>query len=444
MTDTPPRTPLQALPRARFLLTAWPWRSALYALSTAPVLSLLAFPLLVIALPWVILAVMLIDAGRDGMPDVATSVGLLVSGGVLVGGLGPLTTLPAAMAERLRLRLIDLRPAADGHRDPASPGLWAWLRLRYTEPATWRELAYMALGGLLLPAWMLLWGLPLLTAMLLATPLLAAAEGPVNLGPIVASWPAETWPAVLIGVVLLVATPYLLALVAGAHGALARALLTGRGAEELRVELVEVTRSRARLVDAFESERRRIERDLHDGAQQRLVALTMQLGLARLDLPGDSPAGRAVAAAHDQAKEVIADLRELIHNIHPRVLTDRGLPAALAELADRCPLPVRVRADLAERLPAHIEGSAYFVAAEGLANAVKHSGAESAWVGAHLDGDRLVLEIGDDGRGGADPQRGTGLTGLADRVAVMDGRMLLSSPEGGPTRLRVELPCRQI
>ncbi|MFC4564685.1 sensor domain-containing protein [Nocardiopsis mangrovi] len=443
MPDTPPRTALQALPRPGFLRTAWPWRSAFYTLSTAPVLSLLTFPLLVMALPWIILAIRLLETGTHGLPDVTTSVALLVGGGVLVGGLGPLATLPAAAAERLRLRLIDRRPAADGHRTPEAPGLWAWLRLRYTEPATWRELAYLALGCLLLPAWALLWGLPLLTAMLLATPLLVA-EGPVNLGPIVATRSAETWPAVAVGLVLLAATPYLLTLVAAAQGALARALLQGRGAEELRVELIEVTRSRARLVDAFEAERRRIERDLHDGAQQRLVALTMQLGLARLDLPGDSPAGQAVAAAHDQAKEVIADLRELIHNIHPRVLTDRGLPAALAELADRCPLPVRVGADVPVRLPAHVEGSAYFVAAEGLANAVKHGGARSAWVDARQDGDRLVLEIGDDGRGGADPRRGTGLTGLADRVAVMDGRMLLSSPEGGPTRLRVELPCRQI
>jgi signal transduction histidine kinase len=194
---------------------------------------------------------------------------------------------------------------------------------------------------------------------------------------------------------------------------------------------------------AFEAERRRIERDLHDGAQQKLVSLTMQLGLARLDLPPGSPAAETVAAAHDQAKQLMAELRELIHGIQPQVLTDLGLPAGLEELADQSPVPVTVDAHLAGRLPAHVENTAYFAAAEALTNIAKRSGATSAVVTARLHDGVLAVEISDNGHGGADPGRGTGLTGLADRVAVAGGRMLLSSPPGGPTILRVEVPCPQ-
>ncbi len=276
---------------------------------------------------------------------------------------------------------------------------------------------------------------------LVLSPLLARDGSPVALGLVEVSNPGEAVPYTLAGLALCCALPYLAALLAGAHGAVARALLGHGSGERLRAELVEVARSRARLVDAFEAERRRIERDLHDGAQQRLIGLTLQLGLARMDLPSGSAAGRSVANAHEEAKLLMDELRELIRGIHPRVLTDRGLAAALGELADRSPVAVDVRADLPGRLPAHEEGTAYFVAAEALANVAKHSGAGRASVSAHVDDDVLVVEIEDDGHGGADPARGTGLTGLADRVAVIDGRMLLSSPAGGPTLLRVELPC---
>jgi signal transduction histidine kinase len=181
----------------------------------------------------------------------------------------------------------------------------------------------------------------------------------------------------------------------------------------------------------------------HDGAQQRLVSLTLQLGLARLDLPPDLPAARTVASAHEQAKQMMAELRELIHGIHPETLAGLGLPAALAELADQSPIPVRVSSSLPGRLPGQIEAIAYFVVAEALTNIAKHSGATSASVTARQHDGVLTLEISDNGHGGADPARGTGLTGLADRVAVINGRMLLSSPAGGPTLLHVELPCTQ-
>jgi signal transduction histidine kinase len=254
-------------------------------------------------------------------------------------------------------------------------------------------------------------------------------------------------PYALAGLVLLPVIPWLLTVLtvltvlAGAHGALARALAAGDAGERLRAELTEVRRSRARLADAFEAERRRIERDLHDGTQQRLVSVTMQLGLARLDLPPRSSAAAAVADAHQQAKQLMAELRELIQGIHPRVLADRGLPAALDELADRCPVPVTVHTAVSGRLPSHVEATAYFAVAEALTNIAKHSAASRASVTARHQDSTLTVDISDDGHGGADPERGTGLTGLADRVAVINGKVSLSSPPGGPTLLRMELPC---
>jgi signal transduction histidine kinase len=227
---------------------------------------------------------------------------------------------------------------------------------------------------------------------------------------------------------------------AGARAAMARALLAPRS-DDSDAKLVELSRSRARLVDAFEVERRRIERDLHDGAQQRLVALSMQLGLARLELSDGSPAAVQVAAAQQLAKETLAELRELIRGVHPKVLTDRGLAAAVGDAAGHAPVPVDLDLRLVGRLPDPVEMTAYFVVVEALANVAKHSGASRAAVSAGMRAGRLVLDVRDDGRGGADPGRGTGLTGLADRVAAIDGTVALSSPPGGPTLLHVELPC---
>jgi signal transduction histidine kinase len=188
-------------------------------------------------------------------------------------------------------------------------------------------------------------------------------------------------------------------------------------------------------------ERRRIERDLHDGAQQRLVALSIQLGLARLEVPAGSPGAAPLGAAQELAKQALTELRELIHGVHPKILTDRGLAAAIGDAAGTAPIPVDLHLRLPGRLGAAIEVTAYFVVAEALANVAKHSGARRAVVAAWLSGGRLLVEVRDDGRGGADPGRGSGLTGLADRVAAVDGTVALSSPPGGPTLLHVEIPC---
>ncbi|MEU8227971.1 sensor domain-containing protein [Actinoplanes sp. NPDC048967] len=405
----------QALGSRRFLLSAWPWRAAAYLLGGALTGAL------------VLLAGLL----------------LLTAGALVV--LGPaafaLTGLPVARAERRARRLLDDRPLPDAHRTPPRPGLRSWLYTRYTEPVTWRELGHALLLALLWPfdvlAVVLTVAVPLA---LLATPVLLGVDGEqVN---VLKAWPVTSWPlavavAALAGPVFVLAA-YGMTVYAGARAALARTLLTGPDAR-----ITELTRSRVRLVDAFEAERARIERDLHDGAQQRLVALTMMLGLARLDAPA-GPLTTRLARAQDEAERALTELRELIRGIHPPLLTDFGLPAAVAELADRSVLPVAVGLDLPGRFPAPIESTAWFVVCEAVANLTRHSGAAQAEItGGYADG-LLTVRVRDDGRGGADPDGGTGLLRLGDRVSVVDGRLTLSSPPGGPTVLTVELPCRPL
>ncbi|MGW4497082.1 sensor histidine kinase [Micromonospora sp. NPDC004336] len=440
MPQPTPSTLIEAVARRRFVLGGWPWRSLAYLLTTPPMALAAGLPLAMLALPW---AVLLRRATAGSAPTPVELVLLPLAGAGLLVAFGPLVAMPVAAVERWRLRLVDTRPVESAHRRPPGEGPGRWLRTRYTETATWRELGYAALLSTVVPfGYGVVLTLLLLVVVWIASPLLLPGDGPISLGFGQATTLAETVPYVLTGTALLPAVPYLLALLAGAHGAAARALLSAGADTRLQAELVEVSRSRARLVDAFEAERRRIERDLHDGAQQRLVGLTLQLGLARLDLSADSPAGRAVAAAHEQAKQLMTELRELIHGIRPQVLTDLGLPAALRELADQSPIEVTVDADLPGRLPAHVESTAYFVVAEALANVAKHSGATVATVAASRRGHTLAVEVRDNGQGAADPARGTGLTGLADRVSAVAGRMYLTSPAGGPTRILVELPCR--
>jgi signal transduction histidine kinase len=434
-----PQTALEAVTWPRLLISSWPWRSAGYLLTTLP-LALAAFAGL--AIPWLALVARL-TAGRY---EVAVIVGLILLGAVLVAALGPLIAMPLAKLGRRRLRLVDARPVSFGRRETAAAGPVSWLRARYAEPATWREVGYACLLAIVAPVSIAALLAAPLIGIFIASPFLVLAQrpggGPVALPFGQVATVGQALPYAIAGVLLLPVLPYLLTLLAGGHAVLARTLLLAESSEQLRAELVEVSRSRARLADAFEAEHRRIERDLHDGAQQRLVSLTLQLGLARLDLPPGSPAAETITAARDQAKQLMAELRELIHGIQPQILTDLGVPAALGELADQCPIPVTVSASLDGRLRGQIENTAYFVAAEALTNIAKHSGATSATVTARQHRGVLTIEIRDNGHGGADPDRGTGLTGLADRVAATSGRMLLSSPPGGPTCLRVELPCR--
>jgi signal transduction histidine kinase len=435
-----PETALKAAGWRFLLVSRWPWRSAGYLLATLLAGAVAAAGLAVPAVPWLVLA------GGSYAPGMV--VALILLGAGLVTALGPLIALPATVLARWRLPLADTRPPGGPPRTaPAAPGPAAWLRARYTSPAAWRETGYTCLLATVVPA---LAAAALTSALasvaFIASPFLVLAQKPsgppVTLGLGHLTTVGQAMPYAIIGVLLLPLVPYLVTLVAGADATMARALLFTGPDDNLRAELTEVSASRARLADAFEAERRRIERDLHDGAQQRLVSLTMQLGLARLDLPPDSPAAATVAAAHDQAKQLMAELRELIHGIQPQILTDLGLPAALDELADQSAIPVTVDAPLCGRLPVQAENTAYFAVAEALTNIAKHSGATQASVQALIRDRTLIVEVTDNGRGGADRGRGSGLTGLTDRAAVAGGRMLLSSPPGGPTVLRVEVPCR--
>jgi signal transduction histidine kinase len=226
-------------------------------------------------------------------------------------------------------------------------------------------------------------------------------------------------------------------------GAAARlALENARLHAEVRSQLAEVKESRERLATAADVERRRIERDLHDGAQNQLVALALELrhAQARLGKNADPEIDRLLAYAADEVRLAVEGLRELAHGIRPPILTQAGLGAALDALATRAPIPVRVQAT-PERLPPEIEATAYFVASEGLANVVKHAGASKATITAQRDGGMLVVEVIDDGVGGAKADGGTGLRGLADRVEAHGGRLFVDSPSGGGTRLVGEISC---
>jgi signal transduction histidine kinase len=222
----------------------------------------------------------------------------------------------------------------------------------------------------------------------------------------------------------------------------ARALLGPSRADALALRVESLTQSRADIVAATDAERRRIERDLHDGAQQRLVSLAMNLGMARATLADASePALQAIEAAHDDATLALAELREFVRGLHPAVLNDRGLDAALSGIAARAPLPVRLRVDVAPRCSPTIEAIAYFVVSETLTNIAKHAQARRAEVTVQRIGDRLRIVVTDDGHGGASPGTGSGLRGLVQRAAAVDGTVTVHSPPGGPTTITAELPC---
>jgi len=243
------------------------------------------------------------------------------------------------------------------------------------------------------------------------------------------------------GVAGLFLAPWLTAGVASLDARAARSLLGPSRAEELEHRVEQLKQTRAGAVDAADAERRRLERDLHDGTQQRLVSLAINLGMARVQATTAEDARQAIAEAHEEAKAALSELRDLIRGLHPAVLEDRGLDAALSGVAARMPIPVRLTVDISRRPAPVIEAVAYFVVSEGLANIAKHSQASQAEVVVQRAGDRLHIIVSDDGVGGADPSRGTGLAGLAKRAESVDGAFDVFSPPGGPTLLSVDLPC---
>lgn len=430
MTTEHPSHLAEALRRRRWLISAWPWRALAYLVTTVPIAGVLGVGLLIIGGPMLPVVSTLRQHGRP--PSIALML-FLITGSVILVVLAPLLSFAVAVVERWRVGLVDNRPLA------SSP--WPGLVARYRSAATWREVAYLFwLGGFTPVAYWVFLVLVLLDLGMITSPWLA---GDAN-EPVVIWQPIDTTgeaiPYAIVGVLLIPVLWYAAGLLAAVQAAVARWLLAHPvDAAALR----EVTRSRTRLVGAYEAERRRIERDLHDGAQPRLTSLTLQLGLARLDVPEDSPASRPLAVAHDQARGLMVMLRQLVHGIRPQSLTDLGLAGAVRELADGATIPVTVHADAHDELPEIVETTAYFVVSEALGNVARHARATRADVRLSRVGGDLVVEVTDDGHGGADPARGTGLTGLADRVAAVDGRLLLSSPPGGPTVVRVELPCRR-
>jgi signal transduction histidine kinase len=230
-------------------------------------------------------------------------------------------------------------------------------------------------------------------------------------------------------------------LLEGVQAAAGIALENGRLNAELRARLEELRGSRARIVEAAQNERQLLERNLHDGAQQRLIALSLDLSILKGRIDGDSEARAGIDQARRQIAASLAELREISSGLHPAVVSGHGLPVALEQLAARAPVPVELAIEVEGRLPEPLEVAAYYVVSESLVNIAKHAQAKTARVEIVKEQGELVLEIVDDGIGGADSERGTGLRGLADRVESLDGRLRVWTPRGGGTRVRAEIPC---
>jgi signal transduction histidine kinase len=368
---------------------------------------------------------------------------LLLLGLALGFAFFPLLATPFIALDRWRAVLVDSVPLPSLLETPAGPV--AWLRDRWLTVRRWREAGYL-LAALVLDG-ALLAGLSLLgtsAGVMLVAPFLASSDDPINIGPWRAGDPVSAVLLSVLGVLLIPVVAYAWSAGACAQVGLLRRTLDAGRAEALAEELIEVGASRTRLVESFDSERRRIERDLHDGAQQRLVTLAMGLGLTRMEvveaLGEDHPAATGVAAAHEQAKVLMDELRAFVRGIHPKVLTDVGLVAALDQLTGAMPLRVNVASSLDRRPPAAVESTAYFAASEALTNVVRHSGATRASVTIDREGSAVVLEVCDNGEGGAVPHPDSGLTWMADRLAAMGGTLALSSPAGGPTVVRMQIP----
>jgi signal transduction histidine kinase len=372
------------LPPARFAFDAVTWKEIAYLLANLPV-DLVGFVYVAVVLYLGIgLSVTVV-----GLPLLA----LGLAGCRLLGRL-----------ERIRARGM-LGVAVDEPRPlvPGRMGFFPWLWTSLKDPVGWRHALYFFVR---LP-----WGIATFTVIL--TSLFVA------------------WPVL----------PFIARGLANADRAMVRGLLSP--SDELERRIAELESDRGTVVDTAAADLRRIERDLHDGAQARLVALAMDLGLAKEKLQEDpEAAARMVGDAHGEVKLALQELRDLARGIHPAVLTDRGLDAALSSVAARCMVPVQVQVDLGSRPAPAIEGIAYFTVSELLQNISKHSGAGRAVVELWRSDGRLMIQVRDDGRGGASASGGSGLGGLTERLDSVDGLLVIDSPAGGPTTVTAELPWR--
>jgi signal transduction histidine kinase len=331
---------------------------------------------------------------------------------------------------------------------PAKARLIGWRAYRWlvTDPATWRDLAWLAPGavvGLGLGIGSLVIPLYGVEGIVLLPLWIWLGTGWYGYGVV---WPIESVSdgllslpqGALILAIGLAAAPYLRRF----DALFGRLFLAPTRNADLRLRVDQLTVTRADTVDAQAAELRRIERDLHDGAQARLVSLGMTIGLAEEMVARDpEKAKQLLAEAREVSSTALVELRHLVRGIHPPVLAERGLGGAVRALAFNLRIPTSVDSDVTERLDTPVESAAYFAIAEALANAAVHSAATFAYVSIKRADDRLRMEVGDDGHGGADPGAGTGLRGIERRLAAFDGTMTLSSPPGGPTIVTMELPC---
>jgi signal transduction histidine kinase len=350
--------------------------------------------------------------------------------------------------ERRRARLLLGAEIEDPvRRAPKGDGLWHKLVAPFRDRTTWKELFYLWLvqpiqSVVNFTVAVTAWAIPLWAMTL---PIYAVhdpgAAPEVWKGTRLDAW-NEVIPFAVGGLLVLPLVPWIIRGLARADVAAARWGLSPSRTEVLEERIDTLRETQARSVDIALADRRQIERDLHDGAQQRLLALGMDLGMALEKFETDPEGARElVGGAHQELQRAVAELRNLARGIHPAVLTDRGLDAALSALAARSPVPVHLEVDLRERPPASIEATAYFVVAEALTNAARYANASAVDVRVRLIGDRLRIEIADDGVGGAEERPGGGLAGLADRASSVEGSLRVTSPVGGPTIVAAELPC---
>ncbi|MFF3915456.1 sensor histidine kinase [Streptomyces sp. NPDC001852] len=432
--DGRPAGPGHRLPAAlRAPFEARSWREFGYVL--------LSLPISIVLFTWTVTMASL------GAGLLVTFLGVPVLAAALAGCRG-FGALERARARGL-LRLEVAEPEPLRMRKPGAP---AWMGAVLKSGTSWRNLLYALVQfpwavfsfTVAVTLWPLGW-------MLLTYPLwfwvfpVYGGQGGLQLygdehHSVYLDNPFEITVTALVGLLFTLATPWIVRALTTVDGLLVRGLL---GPSPLSARVVELESDRGVVVDTAAADLRRIERDLHDGAQARLVNLAMDLGLAKEKLREDpQAAARMVDEAHGEVKTALQELRDLARGIHPAVLTDRGLDAALSSVASRCTVPVRVEVDLPARPAQAIEGIAYFTVSELLQNISKHSRARSASVDVWQAEDRLMLQVIDDGVGGADVSRGSGLAGLAGRLDAVDGVLVVDSPAGGPTRVIAELPWR--
>ncbi|NDL59975.1 sensor histidine kinase [Phytoactinopolyspora mesophila] len=358
----------------------------------------------------------------------AVVLGVVGVGFVLAFAVVPATAAVTGVHRRVSGELLDRRvPAA--YADTTGVDVWARPLRWVADPARWRDVGFLlfsATGGFLVSV---------IPPVLLALPIVYLTGLIVDPGPV---WVVLFLGALGLGLpVWWLATPALVRARARAD----HRVLAGSRVAELERRVEQVTETRAAGLDHSAAEIRRIERDLHDGAQARMASVGMTVGLAKKLLASDPEAADALLTeARDTAMASLDDLRSVVRDIHPPVLADRGLTGAIEALAMSIALPVTVAVNVGGRLPDPIESAAYFAVAEGLANTVKHAEATRAYVTGSHDGTRLRLVVGDDGRGGADAA-GSGLSGIARRLSAFDGVVGVDSPAGGPTTVTIEIPC---